>query len=88
MAERRSENTATTPSGKLRAASLGLQFQGAPGRLNSITDVEGVSVGYATIVEGDGQLVVGKGQFGQVLRPFCHGLSISCAHLLWQASLV
>jgi len=61
MAERRSENTATTPSGKLRAASLGLQFQGAPGRLNSITDVEGVSVGYATIVEGDGQLVVGKG---------------------------
>jgi D-aminopeptidase len=61
MAERRGGNTTTTPSGKPRAASLGLQFPGAPGRLNSITDVEGVSVGYTTLVEGDGQLVVGKG---------------------------
>jgi L-aminopeptidase/D-esterase-like protein len=61
MAERRGGNTTTTPSGKPRAASLGLQFPGAPGRLNSITDVDGVSVGYTTLVEGDGQLVVGKG---------------------------
>lgn len=61
MAARQGGNTATTPSGKPRAASLGLQFPGATGRLNSITDVQGVSVGYTTIVEGDGKLVVGKG---------------------------
>ena len=61
MTDRQGGNTATTPSGKRRAASLGLQFPGATGRLNSITDVQGVSVGYTTIVEGDGKLVVGKG---------------------------
>jgi D-aminopeptidase len=61
MAERQGGNKATTPSGKPRAASLGLRFPGASGRLNSITDVKGVSVGYTTIVEGDGQLVVGEG---------------------------
>lgn len=32
-----------------------------PGRCNSITDVDGVRVGHATIVEGSGKLVVGKG---------------------------
>lgn len=61
MAVRQAENAATTPSGKPRAASLGLQFQGTPGRWNSITDVEGVSVGYTTIVKGEGRLVVGQG---------------------------
>lgn len=60
MAERQGDIT-ITPSGKPRAVSLGLQFSGATGRLNNITDVQGVSVGYTTIVEGDGQLVVGKG---------------------------
>ena len=32
-----------------------------PGALNAITDVPGVRVGHATIVEGDGQLEVGRG---------------------------
>lgn len=50
-----------TPSGKLRAAGLGLDFDGHPGKLNSITDVAGVTVGYATIIKGDGHLVVGNG---------------------------
>jgi len=34
---------------------------GVPGPLNAITDVSGVWVGHATIIEGDGPLVVGKG---------------------------
>ena len=33
----------------------------APGPLNAITDVAGVRVGHATIIEGDGQLVPGRG---------------------------
>ncbi|MGI6643960.1 MAG: P1 family peptidase [Bacillota bacterium] len=32
-----------------------------PGRLNSITDVPGVSVGHCTLVEGDGRLIPGSG---------------------------
>ncbi len=50
-----------TPSGKPRARSLGVPFQGVPGALNAITDVTGVEVGYATIVRGEGPLVVGTG---------------------------
>ena len=51
----------TTPSGQRRARSLGLDFQGQPGHHNSITDVPGVGVGYATIIQGNGRLTVGKG---------------------------
>ena len=51
----------TTPSGKLRARGLGLPLQGRCGPNNAITDVGGVSVGYATIIKGDGELVPGKG---------------------------
>jgi D-aminopeptidase len=50
-----------TPSGKPRARGLGLALPGTPGPFNAITDVDGVAVGYATIIEGDGPLVVGKG---------------------------
>lgn len=50
-----------TPAGKRRARALGVPFDGAPGELNAITDVVGVEVGYATIVRGEGSLVVGKG---------------------------
>lgn len=52
---------ATIPAKIHRAAALGLKFHGRTGRWNSITDVEGVSVGYATIVEGNGKLIPGKG---------------------------
>lgn len=41
-----------TPSGKPRARSLGIPFGGAPGPYNAITDVPGVEVGYATLIEG------------------------------------
>ena len=43
----------STPSGKPRGRSLGIPFGGTPGTLNAITDVPGVEVGYATLVEGD-----------------------------------
>ncbi len=45
----------------IRARDLGIPFEGTPGPLNGITDVRGVEVGVATLIEGDGPLVVGKG---------------------------
>ncbi len=44
-----------------RARDLGVPFDGTPGPLNAITDVEGVRVGHVTLIAGDGKLVVGKG---------------------------
>ena len=46
---------------KPRARDLGIPFEGTPGPLNAITDVAGVEVGFATIIEGEGPLVMGKG---------------------------
>jgi len=46
---------------KPRARDLGIPFDGTPGKNNAITDVDGVEVGYATIISGEGKLVVGKG---------------------------
>ncbi|WP_339762122.1 P1 family peptidase [uncultured Hoeflea sp.] len=51
----------TTPTGKMRGKGLGLPFEGTSGPFNAITDVAGVSVGYATIIEGDGALKQGVG---------------------------
>jgi len=42
-----------TPSGKLRARAIGVPFAGEPGPWNAITDVPGVEVGFATLIEGD-----------------------------------
>jgi L-aminopeptidase/D-esterase-like protein len=50
-----------TPSGRPRARGLGVPFPGMPGEINAITDVGGVEVGYCTLIEGEGPLVVGKG---------------------------
>ncbi len=50
-----------TPSGKPRARSFGIAFDGAPGENNAITDVPGVLLGYTTLIAGDGPLQVGKG---------------------------
>jgi len=54
---------AAHPQGQTRprARGLGVPFTGTPGALNAITDVAGVTVGHATIIDGDGALVVGKG---------------------------
>jgi len=43
---------AATPSGKPRARSLGIPFDGTPGPWNAITDVPGVEIGYATLIRG------------------------------------
>ena len=37
---------------KPRARDLGIPFEGQPGKFNAITDVSGVTVGYATVIEG------------------------------------
>ena len=49
-------------AGQVRVRDLGIVIgEGRPGRLNAITDVAGVRVGHATIVEGEGPLVRGRG---------------------------
>ena len=44
-----------------RARDLGIPFDGDPGPANSITDVDGVLVGHATLIAGAGKLHVGEG---------------------------
>lgn len=44
-----------------RARDLGVPFDGTPGPNNAITDVQGVEVGFKTLISGDGPLVRGKG---------------------------
>jgi D-aminopeptidase len=44
-----------------RARDLGVPFDGTPGPLNAITDVQGVEVGFTTLISGEGKLAVGKG---------------------------
>src|SRR5947209_17105742 len=46
---------------KPRARDLGIPLDGTPGPFNAITDVEGVTVGFTTLIAGEGNLVVGKG---------------------------
>jgi D-aminopeptidase len=50
-----------TAQSRPRARDLGVPFDGTPGPLNAITDVVGVTVGHATIIKGQGTLVVGQG---------------------------
>lgn len=53
--------TSLAQTTKPRARDLGIPFEGTPGKYNAITDVAGVEVGYKTLIEGSGKLVVGKG---------------------------
>ena len=46
---------------KPRARDIGIPFDGTPGKLNAITDVKGVEVGYSTIISGSGKNIRGKG---------------------------
>ncbi|QKG52701.1 P1 family peptidase [Hymenobacter sp. BRD67] len=46
---------------KPRARDIGIPFNGTPGRFNAITDVEGVEVGYSTIISGQGKNIRGQG---------------------------
>lgn len=76
-----------TPSGRVRGRGLGLPFPGEPGPFNAITDVAGVEVGYATIIRGDGPLVVGQGPVRTgvtaILPRGRDGLGIPCAAGFW-----
>ncbi len=56
----------------MRARDLGIRIgRGNPGPANAITDVAGVTVGHATIVRGEGPLVVGQG-------PVRTGVTVVC----------
>lgn len=56
-----SDNSSAPAARKPRARDLGIPFPGETGPNNAITDVAGVTVGYSTIVEGEGRLQPGKG---------------------------
>ncbi|MEO8765724.1 MAG: P1 family peptidase [Ginsengibacter sp.] len=45
----------------IRARDLGVPFDGTTGKYNAITDVEGVEVGYTTLIDGNGSLQKGVG---------------------------
>ena len=57
----REPQTAPPQTTSVRARALGIPFDGTPGKLNAITDVPGVTVGYTTLISGEGKLDVGKG---------------------------
>lgn len=46
---------------KPRARDIGVPFVGTTGAFNAITDVQGIEVGYSTIISGSGKNVVGQG---------------------------
>ena len=46
---------------KPRARDIGIPFEGTTGKFNAITDVNGVEVGFSTIISGEGKNVRGKG---------------------------
>jgi len=56
---RETQSPPTKPA--VRARDLGVPFDGTPGKLNAITDVAGVEVGYTTLISGEGKLIPGKG---------------------------
>ncbi|MDA1356902.1 MAG: P1 family peptidase [Proteobacteria bacterium] len=49
------------PDGRPRGRGLGLPFAANCGVNNAITDVPGVEVGFTTLIEGEGELVIGEG---------------------------
>ena len=57
----REPQTAPPKAPAIRARALGIPFDGSPGKLNAITDVAGVEVGFTTLISGEGKLEVGKG---------------------------
>ena len=46
---------------KPRGRDLGVPFGGVPGQFNAITDVQGVEVGYTTLVSGEGKSAIRTG---------------------------
>jgi D-aminopeptidase len=56
-----SYETSSGAAARRRARDLGIPFDGVPGPLNAITDVAGVTVGFTTLIAGEGRLEAGKG---------------------------
>jgi L-aminopeptidase/D-esterase-like protein len=57
----RAQAVTAQPAAAPRARDLGIPFTGIPGRYNAITDVPGVEVGYATLIQGTGAWTRGAG---------------------------
>ena len=57
----RARGQSSPPPRPQRARDLGIPFDGTPGPLNAITDVQGVEVGFRTLISGEGKLQVGVG---------------------------
>ncbi len=57
----REPQTSPPPTQVVRARDLGVPFDGTSGKLNAITDVAGVEVGFTTLISGEGKLETGKG---------------------------
>ncbi|MDP6474087.1 MAG: P1 family peptidase [Alphaproteobacteria bacterium] len=55
------DTTLVLADGRPRGRGLGLPFAANCGADNAITDVPGVEVGFTTLIEGEGDLVVGEG---------------------------
>jgi D-aminopeptidase len=53
MARQSDSRKSKSAGRRLRARDLGIPFDGNPGALNAITDVERVEVGYTTLISGD-----------------------------------
>jgi D-aminopeptidase len=70
----------TPPSAAPRARDLGIPFDfGKPGAHNAITDVPGVTVGHATLIEGDAvrtgvTAVLPRGNGDEAMRPCFSGV--------------
>lgn len=55
--------TSLVPQPRPRIREHGIRIGAlAPGEFNAITDVPGALVGHSTIIEGAGELTVGKGR--------------------------
>ncbi len=61
LADAREPQASPPPQKTVRARALGIPFEGTPGPLNAITDIAGVTVGYTTLIEGEGKLDPGHG---------------------------
>ena len=55
----------------MRAREL-INFDGTPGKYNSITDVDDVEVGHSTIINGNGKLIVGEGPVRTFVKVIIH----------------
>lgn len=61
IASAQTNSASSASAANPRARDLGVPFEGTPGPLNAITDVQGVEVGYRTLISGNGKMAPGAG---------------------------